>query len=810
MSDTLLESMMIRLTGDGSSYFNMMQTAQNITQQTANIINQQVQSVTRFGTSLQSHAMSVVSSLQFQVGALLGIGSAVQGLHLGVKLAADAEAAQIQFGVMLHDGYKATQMMSEIEKFAAETPLQTAGIQQAARTLLQFNVAGQNIMPLLKMIGNATGGDNERFQRMSVAFGQMSSTGRLMGQDLMQMVNAGFNPLQEIAKTTGKTMAQLHQTMEHGGISVGMVMKAFESASAAGGQFDGLMEKQSQTLGGLWSTLSDNIQIQLKRITQFIVNASNLKGMISSLSDFVQKSQPMIESWASYFINQVSRIYQIVVPTLSAVGSYIYEVVMTISGYWQSLSSTFQNSLIIFGLVVVVLGPIISAVYAFVGVIPILTGAFIVLGASIINAFGGVGPTFEYVSAAASALAEFLAPLFEPFFSAVYAGFQFATEVGVSFFKAIGQWSESSMPYLIEFATGVRDKLVDALLFAEFTFKNFGAVAQVAMVGLALGIYQLGGQIEYVLTKVAMPYLSWFNRNFQQMFEETVDNVIQLFKNLGTNLGIILGDIWEYISNGGEHAMKFELININKGIVHAIEELPKVADREIDGVESALTVRLAKLGIDLGKNFSDFKKQKNAMSQQELADRVVPKPEALDNAAREGYKEAEKIGLTMGDNVAKGLTHGTEKVQAVLAHSAKGFDLIDDYMRNKVQYNPAKTKEIAKEASVMYGPANINVAQMKANAKKYEEANTYGPKLTYSQQLAEDRRMRLIGIANQDPEDIQMAKNMKDTLEVGFQNFGKRDLSDIKILDSIDGKLGVIVKQGEDLDDPIQIFEADL
>ena len=230
MSDTVLDSMLVKLVGDGSSYFSMMNQAQATTNSVTGVIQTQIQKVQGFGNSLVGHAQSIVSSIQFQIGALVGVTSALGAVSFGTKLAADMESARISFGVFLHDGDKAVKMLDDIQALADRTPMQNAGLQQAAKTMLQYGIAGENILPVLEMVGNATGGNNERFQRMTYGLSQIMATGKLMGQDLHQLVDAGFNPLKVIAEKTGKTLTYVTEQMHHGAISANDVMKAFQAA----------------------------------------------------------------------------------------------------------------------------------------------------------------------------------------------------------------------------------------------------------------------------------------------------------------------------------------------------------------------------------------------------------------------------------------------------------------------------------------------------------------------------------------------------------------------------------------------------
>jgi tape measure domain-containing protein len=106
----------------------------------------------------------------------------------------------------------------------------------------------------MKMLGDLARGDQEKLNALTLAFSQMTSTGKLTGQDLLQMINAGFNPLNEISKKTGKSVAVLKDEMSKGQISSEMVRDAFVAATSAGGQFHGMVEQLSDSKSGKWAT----------------------------------------------------------------------------------------------------------------------------------------------------------------------------------------------------------------------------------------------------------------------------------------------------------------------------------------------------------------------------------------------------------------------------------------------------------------------------------------------------------------------------------------------------------------------------
>jgi tape measure domain-containing protein len=229
-----------------------------------------------------------------------GIGAAFVGIvGMSVKSSAAMEQAAISFEVLLGSGEKAQTMLKEIADFAEKTPFEFPDLANAAQMMLNFGLAAEDIMPNLQMLGDVSGGDANKLQSLTLAFSQMSSTGRLMGQDLLQMINAGFNPLNEISKTTGKSIGQLKKEMEGGAISADMVREAFKSATSAGGPFFQMMEKQSKSFMGLWSTLGDvtsslgrdmagKILPVLKLIISDAITAGEgMKGMARELGSFI-------------------------------------------------------------------------------------------------------------------------------------------------------------------------------------------------------------------------------------------------------------------------------------------------------------------------------------------------------------------------------------------------------------------------------------------------------------------------------------------------------------------------------------------
>ena len=212
--------------------------------------------------SFRQRLAGMGGNLSGMIGLAGGVGLALgawRGITGVTRLGAEMEQTKISFEVMLGSADKANKMVNDLNQFANVTPFRNKDLFKNAKLLLNFGIVGNKILPILKTIGDVSGGNKERMNRLSLAYAQTASMGKLMGQDLLQMVNAGFNPLQIISEKTGKSVASLREKMSKGAISAKMVEEAFVIATSKGGKFFGMMEKQSKTASGMFSTLMGKI-----------------------------------------------------------------------------------------------------------------------------------------------------------------------------------------------------------------------------------------------------------------------------------------------------------------------------------------------------------------------------------------------------------------------------------------------------------------------------------------------------------------------------------------------------------------------
>lgn len=184
-----------------------------------------------------------------------------------ISVRAEFESMETSLKVLLGGNEeRLNNIMGQIKEYALASPLNTKDMVGAVQMMTSFGIEAEKSIDYLKAIGDISMGDTGKFNSLALAFSQMSSAGKLMGQDLMQMVNAGFNPLEEISRKTGKSIGELKNEMSKGAITSKMVQDAFISATSAGGKFYGMASEGAKTLNGQISMLQESFDNMFNEI----------------------------------------------------------------------------------------------------------------------------------------------------------------------------------------------------------------------------------------------------------------------------------------------------------------------------------------------------------------------------------------------------------------------------------------------------------------------------------------------------------------------------------------------------------------
>ena len=244
-----------------------------------------------------------MSAASVAVGNLLAdvaratVSTGKQLVQTGVEYNSQMETYQVNFATMLGGSKSAAESLTdELKEMAAVTPFGMTDLADATQTLLSFGQDSSTVLDTLQSLGDIAMGDKNKLASLTLAFSQASSAGKLMGQDLMQMINAGFNPLTTIAEKTGASIGDLKDFMstgkaskelqkqfraarlevkkmgdgasdsakmlaqmyKDGAISAELLGQIFDIETSPGGRFYNAMENASKTISGLSATLEDD------------------------------------------------------------------------------------------------------------------------------------------------------------------------------------------------------------------------------------------------------------------------------------------------------------------------------------------------------------------------------------------------------------------------------------------------------------------------------------------------------------------------------------------------------------------------
>lgn len=213
------------------------------------------------------------------------LGKVVQS---GVDYNASMESYLTNFKVMLGNEELAAAKISELRKMAASTPFALSDLTEGTQTLLQFGIAADDTTDVLKQLGDISLGNADKLQTLVRAYGKMSSAHKVTLENVNMMIDAGFNPLNQICDATGESMSDLYKRISDGRVSFEELQYAVQAATSEGGQFYNGMLEASQTFSGRMSTLKDNVAALTGELTS---------GLFAALGDLVVKLNDVVTSF---------------------------------------------------------------------------------------------------------------------------------------------------------------------------------------------------------------------------------------------------------------------------------------------------------------------------------------------------------------------------------------------------------------------------------------------------------------------------------------------------------------------------------
>lgn len=190
--------------------------------------------------------------------------------------------------VMLGSTEKASAMIEKMRDFAAKTPLTLENVISGGSLLMSYGVDESNLIDTMTKLGDLARGNAEKMDRITLAYGQMLAKGKVTGEELMQMTEAGV-PLQTaLAESIGVTGEEFSKMVSAGKVGIDDLNKAITELTTGNGKFAGMMEKQSQTMRGMLSTLLDNLSEFMRKMGE---------GAFGEVKSALQEASDLLAEW---------------------------------------------------------------------------------------------------------------------------------------------------------------------------------------------------------------------------------------------------------------------------------------------------------------------------------------------------------------------------------------------------------------------------------------------------------------------------------------------------------------------------------
>ena len=333
---------------------------------------------------IRSRFASLSAVLAATGGGMVAAGTSMLGaLAWPLKLAANMETAQVGFEVLTGSAQTAADLVQQLNVFAAETPFQTDELNTAARMLLAFGTSAGDVVSELRMLGDVSSAIGAPLGEIAEIYGKARVQGRLFMEDINQLTGRGIPIITQLANQFGVTEDKVRELVSSGKVNFGNLQQAMQDMTGAGGQFTGMMARQSQTLAGRWSTLKDNIAAAIRPLGQALLPVvgslvSDLTTVAEMIGTFIEKNQGAAIAVAGVAVSLV------------AMGGVLIGVG---GGMWALVAATGVLTGLLTGLAGLVVSPWVLGGAAIVGLLVHFDQMKTVLG-TVGDALGGVSDWF--------------------------------------------------------------------------------------------------------------------------------------------------------------------------------------------------------------------------------------------------------------------------------------------------------------------------------------------------------------------------------------------------------------------------------
>lgn len=377
------------------------------------------------------------SSLAGKIKTLAASYGLIKTATTGITYNSTMEQYETSFEVMTGSAEKAADTVGRLQKIASETPFEMPQLADTTQLLMNYGFTADEALDKMQILGDISQGSADKMSRIAMAYGQMSSAGKVSLEDVKQMIEAGFNPLQEISEKTGESMESLYERISDGTLSIDEITASMERSTSEGGKYFQSMDKQSQTLSGKFSTLKDTVN--------------------NALGEALEPFTNWLRDSAIPFMIEFFENIETYIPFIGAFAAVIGAARLAIFLYTAQQTLAAAGTTIL-GSGIAILKGAFTALTSPIGLVTLAIGAVIAIGILLVSHWEEVkeiaGRVWDWIKQKFEAFSNFLSNVFTTDWSETFG---FIGDLMNGFFKSVSNiWNSIKKIFggIIDFITG--------------------------------------------------------------------------------------------------------------------------------------------------------------------------------------------------------------------------------------------------------------------------------------------------------------------------------------------------------------------
>lgn len=253
---------------------------------------------------------------------------------------------QTSFNVLAGDESTGKELTKQLVDLQQSTIL-GAEVFDAAQMMMGFGFNalkdGENdtksVIENLKMLGDVSMGDKEHLNGLALVYAQVCAAGKMNTQDLYQFINNGWNPLEQMSKSTGKSISKLKDEIAEGKITFDMVHDSLVQSTSEGGKFNNMLGEIAKTpfgkmqqLNGAWE------EFKIKAGNAFTPLVSFALDLANKILPYLEKLLEPIGNGVGKVVGFIQSVKPVLVQAFSPVVAFVSDIIAKVSAFFSSMS----------------------------------------------------------------------------------------------------------------------------------------------------------------------------------------------------------------------------------------------------------------------------------------------------------------------------------------------------------------------------------------------------------------------------------------------------------------------------------------